>query len=334
MCRRDAARRGIEVATHILGMKRSRKREHGQALVTMVLWLTGAFFALTVVGIDLGHLGTSATELQTVADIAASAGARNLLKGGSTNTAKTEAISVVAKNKVDGQLFTMAAADVHVGTYTNGVFNETSINPSAVRATPSVTVNNVVAGLIGMRTATIQKEAIAAFQGISKAQPTLPVVLGECLFPEIEDCFSDSCMPSDTAFPKDTEPRTAWTTFNGGNATGDITQWLSAACGGGGKTPPTYAVGDTVSVVTGSHGSAIHDMVCMFNSGQRQYLIPIVKCNGNSLTTTVTGFATFVMDSAQDNKGVDWHTISMQIDDTPLAGGCAKCGSGKMALVK
>src|SRR5947208_14359496 len=207
-------------------------------LVTMVLWLTGAFFALTVVGVDLGHLGTSATEVQTVADIAASAGARNLLKGGSANTAKTEAINVVAKNKVDGQLFTMAAADVHVGTYINGVFNQTSINPRAVRATPSVTVNNVAAGLVGMRTATIQKEAIASFQGISKGQPTLPVVLGECLFPEIQDCFSDSCMPTDTAFPKDSEPRTAWTTFTGGNATGDILQWLSAACGGGGQPPP------------------------------------------------------------------------------------------------
>jgi len=72
----------------------------------------------------------------------------------------------------------------------------------------------------------------------------------------------------------------------------------------------------------------------MFNSGQRQFLIPIVKCNGNALTSTVTGFATFVMDSAADNKGVDWHTKSMEINDTPLAGGCAKCGSGKMALVK
>src|SRR3989441_4160088 len=166
-------------------MRSASKSRRGQATVLLALWLTGAFFALTVVGIDIGHLGTSATELQTVADIAAAAGARNLMKGGSANTAKTEAVNVVAKNKVDGQLFTMAAADVHVGTYINGVFNETSINPSAVRATPSVTVNNVVAGLIGMRTATIQKEAIAAFQGISKAQPTLPLVFGECLFPEI-----------------------------------------------------------------------------------------------------------------------------------------------------
>ena len=315
-------------------MKRTRKGQRGQAAILMALWLTGAFFALTVVGIDIGHLGTSATELQTVADIAASAGARNLLKGGSANTAKSDATSVVAKNKVDGQTFTMAAADVHVGTYISGVFTETSINPSAVRATPSITVNNVVAGLIGMKTSTLQKEAIASFQGISKAQPTLPIVLGECLFPEIDQCFSNSCMPSDTEFPKDTEPRTAWTTFSGGNATGDIEQWIASSCGGGGKTIPTYSVGDTISTVTGSHGSAIHKLVCVYNSGQRQFLIPIVKCNGNTLTNTVTGFATLVMDKAVDNKGIDWHTISMEIDDTPLAGGCAKCGSGKMMLVR
>ena len=315
-------------------MKRRGKSQRGQAVIVMAMWLTGAFFALTVVGIDIGHLGTSATELQTVADIAAAAGARNLLKGGSANTAKSDATSVVAKNKVDGQTFTMAAADVHVGNYINGVFTETSINPSAVRATPSITVNNVVAGLIGMKTSTIQKEAIATFQGISKAPPTLPIVLGECLFPEIDQCFSNSCMPSDTEFPKDTEPRTAWTSFSGGQGTGEIEQWIASACGGGGKTIPTYSVGDTISIVTGVHGAAMHQLVCVYNNGQRQFLVPVVKCNGNTLTNTVTGFATLVMDSATDNKGIDWHTISIEIDGAPLAGGCAKCGSGKMALVK
>ena len=317
-------------------MNRSRKSEHGQALVTMVLWLTGAFFALTVVGVDLGHLGTSATEVQTVADIAAAAGARNLLKGGSANTAKTEAINVVAKNKVDGQLFTMAAADVHVGTYINGVFNETSINPSAVRATPSVTVNNVVAGLVGMKTSTIQKEAIASFQGISKAAPTLPIVLGDCFFPEIDQCFgTDSCLPKDTKFPKDSEPRTAWTSFTGGQATGDIDQWMAAACGGGGKTIPSYSVGDTITIVGGIHNSDTHKLDCLYNSGQRQFMVPVVQCNstGTNLIGTVSGFATLVIDNADNNKGVDFHVISQQID-APLAGGCAKCGSGKMALVK
>src|SRR5438093_1126367 len=101
-------------------MKRTRKGQRGQAAILMALWLTGAFFALTVVGIDLGHLGTSATEVQTVADIAAAAGARNLLKGGSANTAKADTTSVVAKNKVDGQTCTMAAGDVHGGTAING----------------------------------------------------------------------------------------------------------------------------------------------------------------------------------------------------------------------
>src|SRR5437762_2339948 len=221
-------------------MKRTRKGQRGQAAILMALWLTGAFFALTVVGIDIGHLGTSATELQTVADIAASAGARNLLKGGSANTAKSDATSVVAKNKVDGQTFTMAAADVHVGTYISGEFI----------------------------------------------------------------------------------------------ATGGIEQWSASSCGGGGKTIQSWSVGVSVSTVAGSHGSTIHRLVCVYNSAQRQYLLPIVKCNGNTLTSTVTGFATLVMDKAVDNKGIDWHTISMEIDDAPLAGGCAKCGSGKMALVK
>src|SRR5207237_6998153 len=90
-----------------VAMRRRGRGQRGQAAILMALWLTGAFFALTVVGIDVGHLGTSATELQTVADIAAAAGARNLMKGGSASTAKSDATRVVAKNKVDGQSFTM-----------------------------------------------------------------------------------------------------------------------------------------------------------------------------------------------------------------------------------
>ncbi|TMA95338.1 MAG: hypothetical protein E6J70_16810 [Deltaproteobacteria bacterium] len=288
----------------------------------MALWLTGAFFALTVVGIDVGHLGTSATELQTVADIAAAAGARNLLKGGSASTAKSDATSVVAKNKVDGQSFTMSAVDVHVGTYIGGAFTETSINPSAVRATPSVTVNNVVAGLVGMKTSTIQKEAIASFQGVSKAAPTLPIVLGDCFFPEIDQCFgTDSCLPKDTKFPKDSEPRTAWTSFTGGQASG--------------KTIPSYSVGDTITIVGGIHNSDTHKLDCLYNSGRRQFVVPVVQCNssGTNLTGTVSGFATLVIDNADNNKGVDFHVISQEID-APLAGGCAKCGSGKMMLVR
>src|SRR5207249_7141953 len=111
-------------------MKRTRKGQRGQAAILMALWLTGAFFALTVVGIDIGHLGTSATELQTVADIAASAGARNLLKGGSANTAKSDATSVVAKNKVDGTSFTMSAADVHVGDRKSTRLNSSHVSNS------------------------------------------------------------------------------------------------------------------------------------------------------------------------------------------------------------
>ena len=317
-------------------MKRRGKGQRGQAAVLMALWLTGAFFALTVVGIDVGHLGTSATELQTVADIAAAAGARNLLKGGSASTAKSDATSVVAKNKVDGQSFTMSAVDVHVGTYIGGAFTETSINPSAVRATPSVTVNNVVAGLVGMKTSTIQKEAIASFQGVSKAAPTLPIVLGDCFFPEIDQCFgTDSCLPKDTKFPKDSEPRTAWTSFTGGQATGDIDQWMAASCGGGGKTIPSYSVGDTITIVGGIHNSDTHKLDCLYNSGQRQFMVPVVQCNstGTNLIGTVSGFATLVIDNADNNKGVDFHVISQEID-APLAGGCAKCGSGKMMLVR
>ena len=110
---------------------------------------------------------------------------------------------------------------------------------------------------------------------------------------------------------------------------------MAAACGGGGKTIPSYSVGDTITVVTGIHNSDTHKLDCLYNSGQRQFMVPVVQCNstGTNLIGTVSGFATLVIDNADNNKGVDFHVISQQID-APLAGGCAKCGSGKMALVK
>ena len=64
-------------------------------------------------------------------------------------------------------------------------------------------------------------------------------------------------------------------------------------------------------------------------------MVPVVQCNaaGTNITGTVTGFATFVIDNATSNHGIDFHVISQEISDLPL-GGCAKCGSGKMMLVR
>src|SRR2546428_10392923 len=60
-------------------MGASVKNERGQVFVAAAVSLA-AFLALTVVAVDIGRLAHTATEVQTVADAAANAGATALLK--------------------------------------------------------------------------------------------------------------------------------------------------------------------------------------------------------------------------------------------------------------
>src|SRR2546430_14991351 len=60
-------------------MGASVKNERGQVFVAAAVSLA-AFLALTVVAVDIGRLAHTATEVQAVADVAASAGATALLK--------------------------------------------------------------------------------------------------------------------------------------------------------------------------------------------------------------------------------------------------------------
>src|SRR2546426_2423220 len=117
-------------------MPTDRESQRGIALITMALWMT-AFFAFAVLGVDIGRVAFTANEVQAVADIAATAGAGTLAKGGSSGQAKTDAQSVVATNAVDGSPASIAASDIVTGgyDYQTAAF-QPGANPStAVRAT-------------------------------------------------------------------------------------------------------------------------------------------------------------------------------------------------------
>src|SRR5207244_2741984 len=75
------------------------RRQRGAVLVTVGVALL-TFLAMAAVGVDLAHLAFTATEVQSVAEVAATAGAEALINGGNV---VAEAQTVAARNMVDGR---------------------------------------------------------------------------------------------------------------------------------------------------------------------------------------------------------------------------------------
>ena len=152
-----------------------------------------AFIALAVVGIDLGRLAFTATEVQTVADIAATAGAHTLMNNtynGGTRAWVGDAQTTVASagNKMDGDVATIAASDVQQGVYDFQThnFNQTNTNANAVKATGRKTVTNFLAAAINtsFRQTDVTKEAIAPFGDQQADAPRLlaaPQMMGNVI---------------------------------------------------------------------------------------------------------------------------------------------------------
>ena len=319
-------------------MRQTRKSERGAILVATVLALP-ALLALAAVGIDTGRIAFTATEVQNVADAAATAGAQNLLKGGTATTARSQAQTVGAQNAVNGSGATVLPAQIEVGqyNYTTHAFVNGAAPPSAVRATPSVTVSNLFAGILGSSFAntTVTKTATAGFSGLGQAAATLPLAIGDCNFPALSSCFQTAgCLPSLTQVPSTTD-NTGFTSFFDGATSGPaIAAYLPSACGGT-KTPPVVKVGDSINLANGqSNGQALKGVQDCVQKGFTTFLVPIVKCSGNfNQSSTVTGFATIIVDSvvATGNpKGVNLHAIFQDVQGTPGGGAY---GTGEMRLL-
>src|SRR5262249_7089121 len=167
---RDVPRRGTMMRT--ASTQPARHGERGFALAAFALSMT-AFFALAAVAIDIGRLAHTANEVQNVADAAATAGATNLMNGGTASGARADAQAVVAQNMVAGSTASIQTSDLQVGQYdpTTNVFTNGATPPNAVKATPSATVQNLFAGFFGSSylNTTVSKTATAGFSGLGQA---------------------------------------------------------------------------------------------------------------------------------------------------------------------
>jgi Flp pilus assembly protein TadG len=321
-------------------MRRARRKERGFALTAFAL-LSLALFAFAAVGVDTGRLALTANEVQAEADIAATAGAQALLDGGTADTARSHAQTVVQQNAVNGSGATIQPAQIEVGQYNyqSKTFINGATPSSAVRATPSTTVQNLFVGILGSSFAntTVTKTATAGFTGLGEAAATLPLALGDCHFPELSSCFQDaSCLPRLSQVPSTTD-NTGWTSFFDGSSSGNsIADYMPSACGGK-NTPPVVKVGDAISLNNGESSGkplkAVED--CVEKKGITKFLVPIVGCDGNfNQSGIVTGFATVIVESVQappeSPKGLTLHAIFEEVQGTPGGGAY---GTGEMRLL-
>lgn len=302
----------------------------------------GAFMAFTAVGVDLGRLAYTATEVQTVADAAAVAGARTLLdnfRSGGAADPVDAALVVGGQNPVDGGAPNLRAGDVEVGHFDGQTrtFSSGGVPQNAVRVTSRATVQNIVAGIFGAATSTVTRQAIAAYSGSAGGYPTLPIAVGECKFNAYQRSGRCSDLPSLSLAP-DPSDNSGWTSLSSDPASAsEAMRFLPGSCGGGGLEPPLVVVNQQINVMNGSATTILQTLDQCVRQGLREYQIPIVACGGATRfnqAMEVLGFAKVTIShvEAQSNpKGIDLSAICEIQPATGVGGG--DFGAETVALV-
>ena len=320
-----------------------RPRERGAALVAVGLTMM-AFLALAVVGVDLGRLALTATEVQAAADVAATAGVRTLLLNsitGAADNATTAAQLAVAQNRVDGQVASIAAGNVIIGSFdfTSGAFLAGGVPANAVRADANATVQNLLAGILGDPTTTVQKTATAAFAGISSGAPVLPLAVGDCHFAAYQGSGSCSDLPSLTQAPSASD-NTCWTSLGPDPAGADQAgSYLPPTCChggncGGGVAAPQVTTGSSINIMNGQADVLLKIIADCVADGITQFTVPVIGCNNCTGAMTVKGFATIEISSVDvtsNPKGINLTSICEA--DNPGAAGGGNFGTVSLSLV-
>lgn len=334
----------------MIAVPRKLRERHGQALVGMAVGMV-AFTALAVAGVDLARLGFTANEVQTLADVSATAGLRALLNGQSAVTAAQQTAAV---NTVDGHAGAInPPGTVIVGTYNpaTGAFTPGGASPNAVQANAERTVNNFMAGAIGFSQTKVTKTAIAAYQTTGSGNPTIPLALDDCSFPA--GCHSQSCLPNLITVPS-TSDNSGWTALTNGTAsTSTIMTFFPAACGGSGATA-NVGIGTNISLSNGNITqlfNAVQCMLCNQSVQPKQFLVPVVhNCTSNfNQSKPVVGFATVEIDhfitsnntskTCGNGGGAIKQIVLKSIfkadepGGPPGTGSCTGCGTGYVTMV-
>lgn len=318
-------------------MRKYLTNQRGIGLVATALWLT-AFCSLLAVGVDVGRIAFTASEVQSAADVAALTGARAFLDGRSP---LADATTLLGVNTIDSRVASsVATTSVQTGTVDgSGTFTAGGgATANAVKATSIAIVSNLFAGIFGAAngTTTLTKTATAVIATTADGRPGLPMALSSGCFDGF-NCTTGNCPTLNTQ-----SNNAGWTGLTSGHSKPDAEQYIPTPCGGGG-TAPVIHVGDTVNATNGSVTSLFHDIHCLIcNQGNHgPFLMPVVNktcTSGFNGDFTVKGFATVVVDAGtycaagHDEKSVP--LLSVRHVDTPgSVGGCTNCGTGFIRLI-
>ena len=321
-----------------------RRDERGIAMVQTAIFLT-ALTALVTVGVDVGRLAFTATEVQNLADIAATAAAKHVVNG--DGTSRQGADLLAGQNFVDGAAATPSNVPlVEDGTYdfATGTFNPGGSPATAVRATAAATVQNIFAGILGTPNTTVTKTATASYAYPGGGQAGLPIAIGDCAFPD-PNCQSDSCLPQVLQIPSPSD-NSAWTGFTEGSSTNNIGDFFPTACGGNGDPIPGIVanqggtcvddgINDCISLNNGQEVPLLNLIQGCLDAGLDTFLVPVIDCdaglNGNA---PVMGFATIQITSVVNSGGtkhIELRAIHNANAPGPPGGG--NFGSGSVVLV-
>jgi hypothetical protein len=329
-------------------------RERGAILAfTGIILMT--LVGMTVVGVDLGRVAFTATEVQTVAEVAATGYAHSWLQGLATSgdpgdgTCAAEALQVVDGNSIDGQL----ASASNIEGYERGFYNFDTNGPfsgavpggetaNAVRATATDTINNFFGAIFGTPQTTVRKTAVASLTCGSRAQ-TLPLIVQDCQFGGFDG--PDDC-PNLPQLSQQNIARdnSCWTSLGSSSAnTNDIRALIDAQCCATGPGTcnlanyPTVREGQDVTVMNGQ-SVLITSLQRCWDNGFREFVVPITPCGTMcNQTNRISGFAAIRLLARPIAQGANSQfTLASfcNTDPTQGVGGNCDFGNFKVAMVE
>jgi hypothetical protein len=269
-----------------------------------------AFFGLAALAVDVGHMAFTATEVQAVADAAATAAAQSFrISDGQAVAGQNMVAGNPAPSACPGDSSTCIELGIWDGNLSVFTPNPTSFN--AARATVTVSgVPNIVAGIFGQPDSTVTKVAVAA------VRPSLPFALGQgaaCGF--TQPCDSGETLTINLGNLPGHTPDTGWSTFfpdeacDAGPDTCVLNE-LPTECGGGGQPMPVLQPSETSFTVRQSYlPRATAALANCVNGGTRNtFLVPFFNCQGSSaptLSAAAVGFETIAISSVTTSDSGD-----------------------------
>ncbi|HYD50331.1 MAG TPA: hypothetical protein VEB21_18380 [Terriglobales bacterium] len=316
------------------------RNERGVAIPLILMTFT-AVAAMTAYMLDTSRISITANEVQAAADIAATAGVRAQFTRPQGIPLEEARRSLTANTVDDGKPFTNSnLISFEMGNFNaDGEFSPNSEPYNAARAVVQTQVQSLLMGNFGSgnETSTVTKAAIARFNPLGAARPTMPIVVGDCAFEE--DCFEDSCMPVLSQVP-DNKDNSAFTTFFDHSAsTSSLIDYLpDIPCIGGGGETDLIKVGDYIHLLNGQSAAFLQKLeIAVEVCNHREFLIPIVPCAGQyNQTKEVLGFATIIVTQVKatgSKKGLYLRGIYRDIPGPPGGDGDF-FGTGTISLVQ